>query len=119
MLQFLRGWALVVSGHRAMHTIHATKKERFRPLLISLKVYAVIAPLILVALIRGAGLIGETAVHWLMAGNAVTFFVLLFAGIIQLASGLRKSAYSSFIYSGVSLLWVLVLVFLLPSLAST
>lgn len=102
-----------------MHTIHTTNKERFRPLLISLKVYAVVAPLILVALVRGAGLDGDTAVHWLMAGNAVTFFILLSAGIIQLAAGLRKSAYSSFIFSGVSLLWILVVVFLLPSLAST
>ena len=59
------------------------------------------------------------AVHLLTAGCAVAFFVLLFSGISQLSAGFRKSAFSSFIYAGVSLLWILVFVFLLPSLAST
>jgi hypothetical protein len=99
-----------------MQTI-STTKERFKPLLILLKIYVVVAPLILVALIRGVGLDGDVAVHLLTAGYAVTVCVLLFAGIYQLSAGLRKSAYSSFIFVGISLLWILVLVFVLPSLS--
>jgi hypothetical protein len=102
-----------------MNFVSTSGKERFRAALISLKIFAVVGPLILVALIRGAGLDGDVAVHLLAVGYAVTFFVLLFAGLGQLSAGLRKPAYSSFIFAGVALLWILLLLLLLPSLART
>jgi len=102
-----------------MDFVSTNGKERFRAVLILLKLYAVFAPLILVALIRGAGLAGDMAVHLLAVGCAVTFLVLLLAGIGQLSAGFRKLAYSSFVFAGVALLWILVLLLLLPSLAST
>ena len=102
-----------------MDFISTSGKERFRAVLISLKIFAMVGPLILVVLIRGGGLDGDVAVHLLAVGYAVTFLVLLFAGFGQLSAGLRKLAYSSFVFAGVALLWILVLLLLLPSLAST
>ena len=101
-----------------MDFVSTNGKERFRAALISLKLYAVLAPLILVALIRGAGLAGDVAVHLLAICYVITFLVLLLVGIGQLSAGLRKLAYSSFVFAGVALLWILVLLLLLPSLAS-
>lgn len=102
-----------------MDFVSTNGKERFRAVLILLKIFAVIGPLILVALIHGAGLDGDVAVHLLAAGYAFTFLVLLFVGFGQLSAGLHKLAYSSFVFAGVALLWNLVLLLLLPSLAST
>jgi hypothetical protein len=102
-----------------MHLVSTNGKERFRGLLFSFKAYAVLGPLVLVALVRGTALNGDTAVYLVEVGYAFSFLVLLFAGISQSSAGLRKSAYSSFIFAGVALLWILVLLLLLPSLAST
>ena len=102
-----------------MDFVSTNGKERFRAVLISLKLYAMFAPLILVALIRGAGLAGDVAVSLLAVGCAITFLVLLLAGIGQLSTGFRKLAYSSFVFAGVALLWILVLLLVLPTWAST
>jgi hypothetical protein len=102
-----------------MHTISTNDKVRFRALLACIKIYTVLGPLVVVALIRGLALDGDVAVHWVVAGYFLSFLVLLFAGISQLSSGLRKAAHSSFIYAGVALFWICVALFLLPRLAST
>jgi hypothetical protein len=101
-----------------MDSVSTDGKERFRVVLILLKIYAVFSPLILVALIRGLGLAGDATVSLLAAGDAGIFLILLVAGFIQLSAGLRKPAYSSFVFAGVALLWILLLLLLLPSLSS-
>jgi hypothetical protein len=85
---------------------------------VAVKAFVVIGPLILVALIRGASLGGDVAVHLLAGGYAVSFLILVFVGINQSSAGLRKSAVSSFIFAVIAVLWILVLLLLLPSLAS-
>ena len=75
-----------------MDFVSTNGKERFRAALISLKIFAVVGPLILAALIRGVGLDGDVAVHLLAVGYVITFLVLLLTGIGQLSAGLRKLA---------------------------
>jgi hypothetical protein len=104
---------------RSMQHTSADGKERCRAVLISLGIYTVFGPLILVALIRGAGLDGDVAMLLLVVGYAVTFLILLFAGFSQFSAVPRKPAYSSLVFAGAALLWILVLLLLLPSLART
>jgi hypothetical protein len=102
-----------------MQDISITSKLGFRALIFLIKAYAVVGPFILVVLVDYAGFQGSTAMAFMTVGNFVAFLVLLFVGFSQLSSGLRKAAHSSFIYAGVALFWILIALFLLPSLAST
>ena len=94
-------------------------KEQFRLILILLKIFVVFGPLVLVALIRVLGLSGDISVLLLEIGYVVASIIFILFGVQQLSAGLRKLAYSSFIFAGVALFWVLIFLFLLPSLAST
>ena len=102
-----------------MHLVSANGKERFRALLFLLKVYTVIAPFVLIALVSGAGFSGALVVDLVPAGHLIAFMVWVIVGISQSSAGLRKSSYSSFLYAGVALFWILVVLVLLPSLAHT
>jgi len=102
-----------------MQDISVTSKLGFRALIFLIKAYAVVCPFVLVVLVDYAGFQGSTAMAFITVGIFVAFLVLLFVGLGQLSAGLRKAAYSSFIYAGVALLWILVALFLLPRLAST
>jgi len=94
-------------------------KVQFRLILILLKIFVVFGPLILVALIRVLGLSGGISVIILEISYTFASIILISLGVRQLAAGLRKLAYSSFIFAGVALFWILIFLFLLPSLAST
>jgi hypothetical protein len=94
-------------------------REQFKFILNSLKVLIVFGPLILVALIRVLALEGSFSVCLIEIGYAGAFFVLISFGIRQLSIGLRRLAYSNFIFAGVALIWILIFRFLFPILAST
>jgi hypothetical protein len=100
-----------------MHLVSANGKERFKALLFLLKSYALFGPFIVLALLHGTGIDGSAAMNLVTVSHVVTFVVLLFFGISQSSAGLRNSAYSSFIYAGVALFWILVLLLLTPCLA--
>jgi hypothetical protein len=101
-----------------MQYISTKSKVGFRALLFLIKAYVVVGPFVLVALVDYAGLEGSTAIAITTLGNVAAFFVLLSIGLSQLSSGLRKAAHSTFIYAGVAVFWILVVLFLLPRLAS-
>src|SRR5450432_3326829 len=101
-----------------MNLVSANGKERFRVLLFLFKAYTVIAPFVTIALVSSAGFSGAL-VDLVPAGHLIALIAWVIIGINQSSAGLRKSSHSSFLYAGVALFWILVVLVLLPSLAHT
>ena len=102
-----------------MNETNKNDKEQFRLILILLKLFVVSGPLMLVALIRVLGLSGDISVLLLEIGYIIASAIFISFGVRQLSAGLRKLAYTSFIYAGVALFLVLIFLFVFPSLANT
>jgi hypothetical protein len=90
-----------------MHVIPKSCQEWGAWVLYPFKAYIVLCPLICAALIRGLALEGDVAEHWVAVGCFVSCVVLLFAGIMQLALGLRQAASWSYVLAGVAVFWIM------------
>jgi hypothetical protein len=84
----------------------------------AIKAYTVIGPLVRLALIRGIGLDGPTGIGLVAAGYGLSLVMLLAFGFLAHSSHEREAARSNFIFAEIAFLWLVVLVVLLPSLAS-
>ena len=102
-----------------MNITLASGRGRWSLLLTAIKAYTVAGPLVLVLLVRGLGLDGSDGLHVVTLGYVVSFIVLVISAIAQAFSEHRAAARSSIVFAAVALLWIIVLVLLLPSLAST
>lgn len=97
-----------------MQTVTDHDSARLRKILRFLKSYALFSPLVVVVLVRGLSVGVGTAVHSIAGGCIVAFFALLIAGISQLTTSQQKEAYSSFVFAGVAMIWVLITMLLPP-----
>jgi hypothetical protein len=98
---------------------HTGGAGRWSFLLTAIKVYTVVGPLVLVVLVRVVGFDGSAGVVLTMLGYVLSLGVLGASAVLQASAGQRTAARSSAVFAGVALIWILVVVLLLPSLAST
>jgi len=95
-----------------MNVFATTVRSLFSALVVLCKAFALLGPLILFASD------GLAAVLLVVLGLVLSFFLLLYAGLRQFfAAQLRRAAYSSLIFAGIALLWLVVLLLLLGSLS--
>jgi hypothetical protein len=102
-----------------MNVILSSGSGLLRFLLITIKAFSVLGPLVLVALVRVLGLEGSTGFQLIVIGYGLSLIALVAAGVAAASAGQSHAARSNFIFAGVSLLWLLIMVVLLPRLAST
>src|ERR1039457_5455226 len=111
-----RGSAFVVRPLRAMQIMPTSGNEHRSLLLISFETYAVLSPLLLVALMN-------TRLQSIWVVHVICFFCLMSSAVLltvafsQLATQSRKGMISSFIFAGIALFWIFFFEILLPSLA--
>ena len=111
-----RGSAFVVRPLRAMQIMPTSGNEHRSLLLISFETYAVLSPLLLVALMN-------TRLQSIWVVHVICFFCLMSSAVLltvafsQLSTQSRKGMISSFIFAGIALFWIFFFEILLPSLA--
>ncbi|MGA2854980.1 MAG: hypothetical protein ABSE90_12725 [Verrucomicrobiota bacterium] len=86
-------------------------------LLIVLKIYAVVSPLLLFAPFGGYALHSWTAAHFISLGCFLAAFILILVASAQPSSPVTKGRRSSFICAAIALFWIFAIEILLPSLA--
>jgi hypothetical protein len=106
-----------------MNTNSAKGKVSFSVFLIFIRVYAMIGPIVVFIFLRSLDLDmdrnANVSGHCVFISYILSFLVLLFAGISQLITGSRKSAYWSFGFAGIALLWIIVWLFVfIPAILS-